>query len=256
MRRGVIWLVLALGVLTTSGGAMAQIRIIPQEQLQEAANPSTIEEQAMLFVQGNKVSFGTIGEDSEPWRTTLGWHSAEGKRLTITQIKTSCGCLVTEWDKRSATNATEGSIAIEYRPKGHIGGIRQRIFVYTTLSDTKPTAIVEIVGTVEPSANRSSLYPHNAGTLGLRTKQVKMPAEGGEVEIAVMNCGSEPLRVEHDQRMSLGGAQAHTEPKVLQSGEEGVLVVEYKPEDTLPMLYLKGVNAPPRERRIEIEIEK
>lgn len=252
MRRCVIGILLLLG---TWGGAVAQIRIIPQERVQEAANPSTIEEQAMLFEEGERVSFGTISEDSEPWRAVLRWHSAEGKRLTITQIKTSCGCLVAEWDKRSATNATEGNISIEYRPKGHIGGIRQRIFVYTTLSDTKPTAIVEIVGTVEPSADHSSLYPHNAGTLGLRTKQVKMPAEGGEVEIAVMNCGSEPLRVEHDRRMSVGGVRAHTEPKVLQSGEEGVLVVEYKPEGMLPMLYLKGVAAPPRERKIEIEIE-
>lgn len=254
MRRGVVSILfLLIGAL---GSATAQIRIIPQESVQEAANPSTIEEQAMFFEEGARVSFGTIREDSEPWCTTLRWHSTEGKMLTITQIKTSCGCLVAEWDKRQATNATEGSIEIEYRPKGHLGGIRQRIFVYTTLSDTKPTAIVEIVGTVDSSADRSSLYPHKAGVLGLRTKHIALPAEGGEVEIAVMNCGSEPLRVAHDERMSFGGVRARTEPAVLQSGEEGVLIVEYKPTGEPTMLYLGGVNAPPRERKVEIEFEK
>lgn len=253
LRRVVGILVLLLGV---SGGAVAQIRIIPQERVQEAANPSTIEEQVMLFEEGERVSFGTISEDSEPWRTRLHWRSKEGQSVTITQIKTSCGCLVAEWDKRKASNATSGTLEMEYRPKGHTGRIMQRIFIYTTLSESKPTAIVEIVGSVEPSANRSSLYPHLMGTLGVRNRTLTLPAEGGKMEIAVMNCGSEPLRITHDSRLSLGGVSAHTNPEVLQSGEEGVLVVEYKPENTHPMLYLKGINAPPRERKIEIEIGK
>lgn len=256
MRRCVVWIVLVFGVLTTSGSAMAQIRIIPQERVQEAANPSTIGEEAMLFEEGERVSFGTISEDSEPWRTTLRWHTTEGKRLTIKQIKTTCGCLTAEWDRRKAVNATSGTIEIEYRPKGHTGGIRQRIFVYTTLSENKPTAIVECVGTVKPSADRSSLYPHQMGTLGLRSRTLTLPAEGGVMEIAVMNCGSEPLRVMHDERMSLGGVKAHTEPAVLPSGAEGVLVVEFEPTEEPTMLYLGGVTAPPRERKIEIEIEK
>lgn len=257
MRRWIIGILLVLLVaLGASSSAMAQIRLIPQERIREAAAPSTIGESVMLFEEGIKVSFGTIGEDSEPWRTTLHWRSSEGQRITITQIKTSCGCLVAEWDRRHSTNATSGTLEVEYRPKGHLGGIVQRIFIYTTLSESKPTAIVEIVGTVESSADHSSRYPHFMGTLGLRNRTLMMPNEGGVMEIAVMNCGSEPLRVMHDERMSIGGVRAHTQPEVLQPSEEGVLVVEFEPADVPPMLFLGGVNAPPRERKIEIEIKK
>lgn len=254
MRRGIVGILFLL--LGTLGVATAQIRLIPQERIEEAANPSTIGKRVMLFEQGEKVSFGTISEDSKPWRTTLHWRSSEGQKVTITQIKTSCGCLVAEWDRRKSMSATSGTLEVEYRPKGHTGDIRQRIFIYTTLSESKPTAIVEIVGSVELSADRASLYPHLMGTLGLRNRTLTLPAEGGKMEIAVRNCGSEPLRVLHDSRLSLGGISAYTEPSVLQSGEEGVLVVELEPTDVKPILFLGGVNAPPRERKIEIEIEK
>ncbi len=258
MKRGLLILccVIIEGLFTLSDGCFAQMVIIPQEIIQEAANPSTIGKSVMLFEEGSKVSFGTIGEDSEPWRTRLHWRSSEGQKVTITHIKTSCGCLVAKWDRRQSTNATSGTMEVEYRPKGHMGGIVQRIFIYTTLSESKPTAIVEIVGKVEPSADHSSLYPHIVGTLGLRTVTLRMPADGGMMEIAAMNCGSQPLRVTHDERMSIGGVRAYTLPEVLQSGEEGVLVVEFKPTYTQPMLFLGGVSAPPRQRKIEIEIEK
>ena len=233
---------------------VAQMVIIPQERVQEAANPSTIKNSPMHFTVGDKVSFGTIGEDLGEWKTSLHWQSEEP--LTITRIKTTCGCVGTEWSRRAATNATSGDVEVTFHPKGRTGSVEQRIFVYTTLSDDTPTAIVKVVGTVEPSADHTSLYPHLAGTLGLRTKSVRLPAEGGRVEIAVMNCGSTPLRVTHDGKLSLGGVQAYTKPAVLEANEEGVLCVEYAPEAAPAMLYLAGISAPPRERKIEIEIEK
>ena len=234
--------------------ALAQMVIIPQERVQEAANPATIKNSPMRFTEGERVSFGTISEDAGEWNATIHWQSTQP--LTITRIKTTCGCLGADWSRRAATNATSGDVEITFHPKGRIGGIEQRIFIYTTLSDDTPTAIVKIVGTVEPSTDHSTLYPILAGTLGLRAKSVRLPAEGGRVEIAVMNCGSEPLRVTHDGRLSLGGVGAYTSPAVLEAGEEGVLCIEYTPNGAPAMLYLAGVNTPPRERKIEIEIEK
>ncbi len=233
-----------------------QMVIIPRERVEEAANPTTIANAPMLFENDGVMSFGTISEDCGEWRSVLSWHSKSDTALTITQIRTSCGCLTAQWDKRSATNAKSGAIEITYRPKGHAGEVEQRLFIYTTLSTSHPTAIVKVVGTVEPTANRANHYPYMAGTLGLRTKSVVLSEERGKVEIAVMNCGSEPLRVRHDGRLSIGSVGAHTKPEVLQSGEEGVLCIDYSSVGERIMLYLEGVNAPPRERKIEIEIKK
>lgn len=233
---------------------VAQMVIIPQERVQEAANPSTIAHSVLHFEGGERVSFGTIGEDCGKWQTTLRWSSSQS--VTISRITTSCGCLLADWSRRESTNATDGTIEITYHPKGHAGEVEQKIFIYTSLSNDKPTAIVRVVGRVEASADRSSLYPHRAGTLGLRSKSVRLSARERTMEIAVMNCGSVPLSVTHDKRLSIGGVVAYTKPAVLEVGKEGVLVVEMEPDGTPPMLYLAGVNAPPRERKIEIEFEK
>ena len=252
--RGLCVAMWVLGALTSV--ANAQMVIIPRERVEEAANPTTIANAPMLFENDGVVSFGTISEDCGEWRSVLLWHTKGDTALTITQIKTSCGCLTAHWDKRSATNANGGEIEITYRPKGHAGEVEQRLFVYTTLSTSHPTAIVKVVGTVEPTTNRANHYPFMAGTLGLRTKSVVLSEREGQIEIAAMNCGSAPLRVKHDERLSLGDISAHTKPEVLQSGEEGVLCIDYSSEGEMIMLYLEGVNAAPRERKIEIEIEK
>ena len=256
MKRGLwIAIVAVVAILATPHSTYAQIRIIPREAIEEAANPSTIEGEHLIFENGSKLSFGTISEDLPAWKGTLHWSAAEGERLTITRIKTSCGCLVAKWDRRGSIDAGSGTIEVEYLPKGHAGEVMQRIFIYTTLSESTPTAIVQVVGTVTHSADRSGDYPHSAGTLLLRQKEVFVSPEGGSARVAVMNGGSSPLTITHDGRMSVGGVKAYTEPRVLQSGEEGDLVIEWVPDGGPTMLYLGGVNAPPRERKIEIEIE-
>lgn len=250
------WMV-AIAVIMATSPLCAQLRIIPREEVEEAANPTVVEGEQMSFEEGENISFGTIGEDDEPWAVTLHWSSR--KALTITRIKSSCGCLKCAWDRRSSTNVTQGTLNIEYHPKGHSGNIEQRLFIYTTLSNEHPTAIVSIGGKVTASEDHTSRYPHRLGTLGLRSRRVSLPDGGGVMRIAVMNCGSTPLRITHDNRLSLGGVTAHTEPEVLEGGQEGTLHIEWRRSTTdnmPPMLYLQGVNTPPRERKIEIEIEK
>lgn len=261
--RSVGWQTRALMVMIvvaiSTSPLCAQLRIIPREKVEEATSPTVVEGKKMLFENDGNISFGTIGEDDEPWKATLHWRSTEGKTLTITRVKSSCGCLKCEWDRRAAVNATEGTLEVEYHPKGHSGTVRQRLFVYTTLSAEHPTAIVTIGGEVTPSEDHSSLYPHRMATLGLRNRRVSLPEEGGTIKVAVMNCGSTPLCITRDGRLTLGGVVAYTEPRVLESGEEGSLHIEWEPSgnNNLPiMLYLQGVNIPPRERKIEIEIEK
>ena len=234
----------------------AQLPTIPRE-VREAAMPTTLEGEWMLFEGGVTHSFDTISEDDASWQTKLHWKSKDGKRLTITRIQSSCGCLVAKWDKRLGVNVSQGEIDVIYYPKGHAGKVNQRLFVYTSLSDEKPTAIVTIVGKVSPSLDRSGDYPHSIGSLGLRQRSAVVPERGGEARIAVMNCGSTPLRITHDKRISTPNLTAHTEPEVLEGGAEGDLVICYDADVSEGlMLHLAGVNIPPRERKIDVTIEK
>ena len=243
-------------VMLPTGVLRAQLPIIPRE-IREAAKPTTVEGEWLIFEGGTTHTFGTISEDDALWQTNLQWRTKEGRKVTITRIQTTCGCVAAKWDKRLSVNVTEGTIDVKYYPKGHAGKVHQCLFVYTSLSDEKPTAIISLVGTVTPSHDRSGDYKYSAGVLGMRQKSVAVPEGGGEVRIAVVNCGSTPLRVVHDGRISTPNIKAHTEPETLESSQEGDLVIEYSPDNTnAVMLYLAGINTPPRERKIEVTIEK
>lgn len=234
-----------------------QIAIIPQEAVQRAANPQTLQGSTLSFENDGTLSFGTIGEDDAPWQGEISWRNTSGQKLSITRITTSCNCLVAEWDRKANTATTSGKVGVKYYPKGRAGGVCQRLFVYTTLSDSEPSAIVEVEGTVTHSTDRTGDYPHQMGTLRLRQKSVAFPAEGGTARIAIINGGSGALSIAHDEGLTTGGVRAYTEPARLATGQEGDLVIEYRPEQgALPTLYLKGINTAPRKRKVEITIEK
>ena len=237
----------------------SQIRIVAPEALQEAAHPTLAEGATMTFAEGSTISFGTITEDSPAWSTTLHWSNGDGGKTTITRITTSCSCITAKWDKRRSMEARSGTIEVIFTPKGHIGTVGYKLFVYTSLSESRPTAVVEIKGRVEPATDGGSLYPYLCGALAVRQQRVELPAEGGKARVAVKNVGSEPLTVTHDKELTTSGIVAYTEPRVLTKGEEGFLWVEYEKgkrsvQQVPPMLYLDGVNTPPRKRKIELII--
>ncbi len=243
----------------TPSSVWGQIRIVAPEAIQEAAHPSVAEGATMTFAEGNTISFGAITEDSPAWSTTLHWSNGDGGKTTITRITTSCSCITAKWDKRRSMEARSGTIEVIFTPKGHIGSVGYKLFVYTTLSESRPTAVVEIKGRVEPATDGGSLYPYLRGALALRQQSVKLPAGSGKVRVAVKNVGSEPLTVTHDKELTTSGIVAYTEPRVLTKGEEGFLWVEYEKgkrsvQQAPPMLYLDGVNTPPRKRKIELII--
>ena len=244
--------VLAVVLAPTVG--CAQIRIIPQEVVQEAATPSKIESVGIVIEGGDVIDLGTIGEGDQPRTFSVVWRNDSGRAAAITRIRSGCGCLVADYDKRAIDNGAKGRITLTFNPKGRIGAVQHHIYLYTTLADTNPSAVVKVVGRVENRNGEDPKWPHQIGTLQLRTKQVS--AKDRVAKIAVRNGGSVPLVVRHDSRLSTRGIRAYTEPQVLQPTQEGFFVVEM-PRDGLKeepaMLFLSGVNAPPRERKIEIK---
>lgn len=249
----VIWLwTLWLGVLPYAPCG-AQIKIIPQEMLDKAAAPEKVEAVGVSIEGGTTIDLGTIAEDAEPRKVTFEWHNGSGRAAAVTQIRTGCGCVVADYDKRPVESAHNGKVELSFNPKGRSGKVSYKVWLYTTLSDKGPSAMVEIVGEVHTSHSSTPQWPHSMGTLLLRSKRVVM--EGGKGRIAVRNGGSTPLTVMHDSRLSSKGIVAYTEPRVIEPNCEGDLVIEWQQTEggNAPRLYLQGVNCPPRERHIVVE---
>lgn len=246
----------AVVALPTQG--RAQIKIIPQTTLQEAATPTLTAHVGVEIDGGSVVQLGVLNESDQPKHLTVRWLNHSGRKAAITHIRSGCGCLVANHDTKPIGSGESGSIGLVFSPKGRSGKVNHKVYLYTTLSDEAPSAVIEVVGEVRSSEDANPLWPHSIGTLRMRTGSVAIGSEERTVRIAVRNDGSTPLVVRHDRRLSSQGIAAHTEPKVLAPSQEGDLVVELPPAadtDKPLMFYIEGVNAPPRERKIELIVK-
>lgn len=260
MRCGLKYLLFVVAAIFVYGTASAQIKLIPRERLDSVANPRTVEGAKMEFKGGAIVSFGTISEDAGKWQRSIEWRNGGDNTLVVTRVTTSCSCLQAVVQKGAVKVGGGSKIELTYLPKGHPGKVEQRVFVYTNLSATKPSAIITLRGEVTPSADHSADYAHRRGVLLLRRDTITLSGDKPQTErIACLNNGSRALRLEADM-LSSRGLTLRTEPAILAAGEEGDLVISYKPEeDKKPLwlkLYIKGLELPLRSREITVLIEK
>ena len=116
----------------------------------------------------------------------------------------------------------------------------QRVFIYTNLSSSTPSAVLTLKGKVTPSSDRSGDYPRSRGNLLLRRDTITLAGDKPQTErIACLNNGSRAMRLEMDD-FSSKGLTLRTEPAVLAPGKEGDLVITYTPEaDGKKPLWLK-----------------
>ena len=138
----------------------------------------------------------------------------------------------------------------------------QRVFIYTNLSSSTPSAVLTLKGKVTPSSDHSGDYPRSRGNLLLRRDTITLAGDKPQTErIACLNNGSRAMRLETDTLLSSRGLKLRTEPEVLAAGEKGDVIISYTPEqdDKKPLwlkLYINGLALPPRAREIIIQIKK
>ena len=256
--RCIVWWIALLVAVSMAECAEAQIRIIPQTKIDSIKQPATLDTRAMEFRGGNNLSFGTINEADGVWEGVIEWQNVGERQLVITRTSSSCSCLRAEVDRTPVKAGEKSSITLQYDPRNRSGRVSQRVMIYTNLSEKLPTAVLTLEGEVRPLADRRGDYPYLRGELALRRDTI-MAKKGEEIRVACMNVGTKPLRIVADSLLSGRNVVAYTEPRVLQAGEEGDLVIRYKIDDRdsrpMPHLYLTGLNLPPRQRCLVVKFE-
>lgn len=204
----------------------AQLRIIPQVRLDSVRNPQTVSQRIRLVEwAGNRIEMDSIHEAAGPVHYTVRWHNGEARPLVITAVKSSCGCLQADAATEPVRAGGEGLLQVRYFPKGHPGAVDQRLFVFTNLSERRPTFVVRVVGYVTPVADRSGDYPHRFGALRLRQSEVHFRAGERQLRIACMNGGEEAVSPEIWQESPVQ-IRLWSEPRCLQPHQEGDLILE------------------------------
>ena len=243
------------------GDAVAQLQLISQSKIDSLRNPRTVTQVPISFAEGTTVQMGVMAEDAEPWRGELRWTNRGEEPLVVTRVVTTCGCLKAEFDEWPILADSVGTIRLEYHPKGHPGVVYQRAFVYTSVSDERPSAILVVSGEVTPVLNPQADYPKAFGYLRLRSTELSFRRGGSRQQLAIAcyNGSSEPMRLSTDTLLTSPALRLKSEPSVLQPGEEGELIVTFDPSKavfiapTMP-LYLRGLYLPPRQRQLTVRI--
>lgn len=233
-----------------------QIRLVPQERLDSVKNPPICP--SALRFPAMPIEMGTIPEEGGIWTTEVLWaNDGENSPVVVTGIRSSCGCLRADYSAEPLKRGDEATLKISYNPKGRPGAVDQRLFVYTSLSKQRPTAVIRLVGHVRAAADRSGDYPCACGPLLLRRMEISCDGEP-EVRIACMNGGKKPLRITVDRMFAPLGVTVSTDPAELRPGEEGDLVIRldedaaFRADGTLPIL-LGGLDLPPRMRTVRLK---
>lgn len=249
-------LILLLGTLPVA----AQIRLISPEKRDSINNPQLVAASPLHFPEGAILDFGKLSEDAGVWRATLRWRNTGKTPVVLTRITTTCGCLKGVVDSyRPVAAGEKRKIDVAYHPKGHPGKVFQRLFIYTNLSERHPSAILQVKGVVEPSHDRSSLYPIVMGPLLLRTDRLTGTADKPQTwRIACLNSGRSALRLQADTLLTPRGFRLKTDPELLEAGMEGDLIISVDPNPQLrrnmPLrVVIGGLSLPPRERTVRID---
>lgn len=111
--------------------------------IEQKAADTKVEGSFMYFEQ-NKVDFGTIEQDSDPYRV-INFTNTGTEPLLITNAKGSCGCTVPTYPKEAIAPGETGEIKIRYATN-RVGAINKTVTI-TTNSSQGPIKL-SVVGKV------------------------------------------------------------------------------------------------------------
>ena len=231
-------------------------------------NPKTLPagDDILQFVTKEK-NIGTISEDDAPSTYRFTFHNRSQKSVTLTHVKTTCGCTAAEFTQSVVEPGEEGEVSLIYHPKNRAGKLYTRAFIYTNLSTVSPTAVITLLGEVTPTTDKWASYRYKMGDLRLQRKTVIF-SEAGPKGIATerimcANSSDKPLKVSLMEELLPAYVQVRTEPEVIPAGESADIVITMDssklPADrqevvTFPII-LKGINSAPSGRTITVKVK-
>lgn len=241
-------------------------RVISLQEIDSIMNPKMLNgRELILRCDSGEVNIGTLSEDDAPSTCQFVFRNVSDKPVTISNVRTSCGCTAAKLYDRTIAPGKEGKISLTFHPDGQVGTIYNRAFVYTNQSDSHPTMCLTITGTVKPSSDQWRDYAHAMGNLRLRYTKVhfsEVPQGLSPSErIECANSGQSPLKLSILKGMLPSYMKFRTEPEVIPPGGKGEIVITVQgkllPRDQkqllLPLI-IEGLKVPPSQRTLDVKI--
>ena len=241
-------------------------RVISLATIDSIAHPKMLPGgDEILHFASKEINVGNLTEDDQPATYHFTFYNASSQVVTITRIKTSCGCTAAHYSAQPVAPGDQGEIALTFRPADQAGKVFNRAFVYTNLSDAQPTLCLALTGEVAPTSNRWRDYPHTMGELRLRYTTVlfsEVPERLSPSErIECGNSGQKPLTLSVPAEALPAYVKFRTEPEVIPAGGTGEIVITIQgsllPRDKAQLrfpLLIEGPEVPPAQRSLLIKV--
>lgn len=229
-------------------------------------NPPLLKEGGQVFsFDSLHIHIGSMYDTDAPRVCTFPFRNVSGREVRITKITTSCGCTAAAFSSETLAPGTECTVTLVYNPKNRIGTVETHAFVYTDVSDKHPVARLVLTGEVICSDGWSYL-PSGMGVLRMKRKQVVFSEMTSGIRpserILCANTGKKPLTL--SAQMLPPYAAFHTEPVVVQPGEEADMVITVDgsklpdtPDSRLQFDFIvEGVDAPVTDRLVKVTVKR
>lgn len=208
----------------------------------------------------------TLTEDDAPVVRRFECTNVSKSPIVITRATSTCGCVTVNAKGEKLMPGETHIITVAFHPENHPGTIDTDMFVYLSSSEKKPVARLKLTGHVLPGKDAWGRFPHSMGQLRLKQDKIVF----GEVEdgqryverILCGNSGTKPLRLK--SLVLPPYATFHTEPEVIEAGEEADIVVTldasrlpkgWKDGKTFPII-IEGPDARPSDRTLNIKVKR
>ena len=250
---GLISFLLCLGIYSE-----AQMRIIPREKIDAVNNPRLSLHSSSVKFQTSDIRAGILREDAGIKTYDYPFENIGSDTLKISRLVSTCSCATVSSDKLILAPGESSNITVRYNPKGHLGKFERKFFVYIG-NDESPSAILRLLVDVQAGADLSVLYRISKGNIRMRSDAVAFQKGVRSIQrLLCVNVSNKPLSLECDKTLLPECLAFGTEPRTLQPGEEGEIVILYDPskggERSRMPIVIKGLGVPPSQSAIIVNM--
>lgn len=217
--------ILALSaVMMLSASVAAQVGSRPlREAVDSILNPALHPDApAILLFEKVSENIGTIYESDSVRTLRFVFRNISDAPVTLTKVTTHCGCTASSFSRAPIAAGEASEVVVKYNPKGRSGTIDTDAFVYTDRTGSSPVAKLTVLGNVVNTDEWNHL-PCAMGALRVKRNKVRIGKGRSEVRIPCANVGTKPLSLA--AKLLPQYATFSVEPRMLQSGEEGDIVI-------------------------------
>ena len=253
------FIMVCVAVMVSAMTADAQLRMVSREKLQEVANPALSADSASLSFEQKHIIAEPMNEDDAPTSFAYRFTNVGKETVTIKRLVSTCSCASAVCPVKEVAPGASAEISVTYNPKGHPGKFERKIFVYTQ-DGNSPAVVLRLSVEVATGADLSQEWPVQMGSIRLRRSEVAFSAGAKGVEqLRVINLSGRPLALQCEENFLPECLSFRTEPKVVEDGAEGVIVISYDPSlpgvrDSMNVI-LKGLGLPPTKSSITVRIK-